>query len=44
MADANVLLVEGKDDEHVFYALAQYYKFPSPSSLKLKTKRGLMNF
>lgn len=41
MADSNVLLVEGKDDEHVLYALLQHYGVPEV--FKIKDKEGINN-
>jgi hypothetical protein len=39
MADVNVLLVEGKDDEHVFYALLEYYQVPK--RFNIHNKEGI---
>ena len=39
MADANVLLVEGKDDTHVFYALLKHYQVPD--RFEVKSKEGI---
>ena len=41
MADANVLLVEGKDDKHVFYALLKHYQVPD--LFEVKSKEGIDN-
>lgn len=41
MADQGVLLVEGKDDEHVFYALLEHYHVPEV--FKIKNKEGITN-
>ena len=39
MANRNMLLVEGRDDEHVFYSLLKYYKVPQ--AFKIKNKGGI---
>lgn len=41
MADQGVLLVEGKDDEHVFYALLEHHHVPQV--FKIKDKEGITN-
>jgi uncharacterized protein DUF3226 len=41
VADKLVLLVEGKDDEHVFYALLNYHAIPR--SYRIKDKQGISN-
>jgi hypothetical protein len=41
MADKNVLLVEGKDDEHVFYSLLVHHQVPK--RFKIKDKEGFHN-
>lgn len=41
MADKAVLLVEGKDDEHVFYALLGFHRLPE--IFRIKDKRGIDN-
>jgi hypothetical protein len=38
---SGVLLVEGKDDEHVFYALLEFYGIPEV--FKIKDKEGIDN-
>ena len=40
MADKAVLLVEGKDDKHVFYALLNFHGLPNPC---IKDKQGIDN-
>lgn len=37
----SILLVEGKDDEHVFYALFKYFKVPQ--AFEIKDKNGISN-
>lgn len=39
MADTRVLLVEGRDDEHVFYNLLEYHQVPE--RFKIKNKEGI---
>ena len=39
MADNSVLLVEGKDDEHVFYHLLEHHQVPG--RFKIKNKEGV---
>lgn len=39
MSDNYLLLVEGPDDEHVFYALLQHYQLPQ--RFKIKNKGGI---
>lgn len=41
MADKNILLVEGKDDEHVLYALFVHYQLPE--TFAVKNKQGVNN-
>jgi hypothetical protein len=41
MADRAVLLVEGKDDEHVFYALFNHNGIPR--TIRIKDKQGIDN-
>jgi hypothetical protein len=41
MADKYLLLVEGKDDEHVFYHLLEHYHVPE--QFKIKDKDGVDN-
>ena len=41
MADKAVLLVEGKDDEHVFYALLNFHGVPD--AFRIKDKQGIDN-
>lgn len=41
MAERNVLLVEGKDDEHVFYHLLEYHQVPQ--CFTIKEKGGIEN-
>lgn len=41
MAYKNVLLVEGKDDEHVFYSLLVHHQVPT--RFKIKDKEGFRN-
>jgi len=41
MADRAVLLVEGKDDEHVFYALLKHHGITQP--IRVKDKKGIDN-
>jgi hypothetical protein len=41
MADSSVLLVEGKDDEHVFYALLNHHGIPR--TIRIKDKQGIDN-
>lgn len=41
MADKAVLLVEGKDDEHVFYALLKFHGIPEV--FRIKDKQGIDN-
>lgn len=41
MADKNILLVEGKDDEHVFYSLLMHHQVPD--KFKVKNKEGFNN-
>ena len=40
-ASKNILLVEGKDDEHVFYHLLTYHKIPE--RFRIKDKNGVSN-
>lgn len=42
MADSSVLLVEGKDDEHVFYALLKHHGIPR-GIINVKDKEGIDN-
>ncbi len=41
MADEYLLLVEGKDDRHVFYALLRHHQVPQ--SFEIKDKEGIDN-
>jgi hypothetical protein len=41
MANKHLLLVEGKDDEHVFYHLLEHYHVPE--QFKIKDKEGVDN-
>ncbi|MFP4438207.1 MAG: DUF3226 domain-containing protein [Chloroflexaceae bacterium] len=41
MADRNILLVEGKDDEHVFYSLLMHHQVPEV--FRIKNKDGVNN-
>jgi hypothetical protein len=41
MPDKNLLLVEGKDDEHVFYALLEHHQVPR--QFKVINKEGIDN-
>jgi hypothetical protein len=41
MTGKNLLLVEGKDDEHVFYHLREHYQVPE--QFKIKDKKGVRN-
>ena len=41
MADENLLLVEGRDDEHVFYHLLEHYQIPE--RFQVKNKGGIEN-
>lgn len=40
MSERNVLLVEGRDDEHVIYSLAVHYTLP-PNAFQVKNKDGI---
>jgi len=41
MADKSLLLVEGKDDEHVLYRLLEHYDVPN--TFRIKDKKGINN-
>ncbi len=41
MTDRYLLLVEGRDDEHVFYHLLKHYQIPE--QFKIKNKEGIEN-
>lgn len=41
MADKSLLLVEGKDDEHVLYHLLEHHNVPT--TFRIKDKRGIDN-
>ena len=41
MADKAVLLVEGKDDQHVFFSLLEFHRIPEV--FRIKDKQGIDN-